>query len=138
MSTELLPLEGSKSAVWNHFGFPAKDGKFVEPDKRKQNFVVCKLCGKHVKYNGNTTNLRVHLHDTHRQVFDALLRSEKHTVSAKPPANTLAEAFKRGEVIPRTWARWNQITDAVCFFIARDMQPFDTVNDPGFQHFYAN
>ena len=87
-----------------------------------------------MKYNGNTTNLRVHLRDTHRQVFDALLRSEKHTVSAKPPANTLAEAFKRGEVIPRTSARWNQITDAVCFFIARDMQPFDTVNDPGFRH----
>ena len=31
---ELLPLEGSKSEIWKHFGFPSKDGKFVQPDKK--------------------------------------------------------------------------------------------------------
>ena len=61
MTTDLLPLEGSKSAVWNHFGFPAKDGQFVEPDKKKRNLVHCKLCGKRVKYSGNTTNFGVEL-----------------------------------------------------------------------------
>ena len=28
-----------------------------------------KHCGKHVKYNGNTTNLRVHIRDTHSKVY---------------------------------------------------------------------
>ena len=33
---ELLPLENFKSPIWNHFGFPAKDGRFVdEKGKRK-------------------------------------------------------------------------------------------------------
>ena len=26
------------------------------------------------------------------------------------------------------------MTDAVCYFIAKDMQPYDTVNDTGFRH----
>ena len=26
---ELLPLENFKSPVWNHFGFPAKDGRLI-------------------------------------------------------------------------------------------------------------
>ena len=41
----LLPLEGSTSEVWKHFGFPAKNQKYVEGDKRRQrksavNFII--------------------------------------------------------------------------------------------------
>ena len=32
--TEFLPLEKAKSIVWNHFGFPARSGKFIQKDKR--------------------------------------------------------------------------------------------------------
>ena len=32
---EVLPLEGSKSDVWQYFSFPAIEGKFPEPDKKK-------------------------------------------------------------------------------------------------------
>ncbi len=66
MATELefLPMEGSTSAVWKHFGFPAKDGGYVESDKKKRIRVHCKLCGKSVKYSGNMMNLRFHLRDT--------------------------------------------------------------------------
>ncbi len=28
----------------------------------------------------------------------------------------------------------DKLTDAMCFLIACDMQPFDTVTDPGFRH----
>ena len=31
----LLPLENSTSVVWKHFGFPSKDGRMTEPDKKK-------------------------------------------------------------------------------------------------------
>ena len=67
--TDLLPFEGATSAVWSYFGFPDKDGKFVEPDKRKRMSVHCKLCAKVVKYTGNTTNLRFHLERSHRPQF---------------------------------------------------------------------
>ena len=56
-TTELLPLEGATSKVWEYFGFPAKDGKILEANKKKRDVVHCKRCGKRVKYNGNTTNL---------------------------------------------------------------------------------
>ena len=134
---ELLPLEGSKSLVWKHFGFPAKDGKFIEPDKGERTSTTCKLCGKRVKYSGNTTNMQVHLRDAHRVQYDAMLLSEKPSTSSTSRESnqpTVIETLKHREPIPRTSARWNQITEAVCFFIARDMQPFDTVNDPGFRY----
>ena len=55
-----------------YFGFPSKDGKFVEPDKNKRMSVHCKLCAKVLKYAGNTTNLRHHLEHSHRAEFQAL------------------------------------------------------------------
>ena len=69
---ELLPLEGATSGVWRYFGFPSKEGKFVEPDKNKRTSVHCKLCTKVLKYAGNTTNLRYHLEHSHRAEFQAL------------------------------------------------------------------
>ena len=41
---ELLQLDKATSNVWQYFGFPAKEGKFVEPDRKKRNQVSCKLC----------------------------------------------------------------------------------------------
>ena len=40
---ELLPLEGSTSAVWKHFGFPSKDGIIIV-EKKKRDRVYCN-CG---------------------------------------------------------------------------------------------
>ena len=42
---ELLPLLGSKISVWHYFGFPAKEGQFLEEDKKRQH-VYCKVCKK--------------------------------------------------------------------------------------------
>jgi len=63
---ELLPLEGS---VWKQFGFPGRNGKFVETDKKKRTNVCCKLCRKTIKYCGNTSNLRSHLEREHKKDF---------------------------------------------------------------------
>ena len=114
---ELSPLEGATSGVWRYFGFPSKDGKFVEPDKNKRTSVHCKLCAKVLKYAGNTTNLRYHLKHSHSAEFEALQLAqalEKEVLSRQIP-------------IPRSLPRWNKLTDAVCYFIAKDMQPIDTV-----------
>ena len=60
---ELLPLPGSKSAIWAFYGFPAKDGQFIE--KNKRNEVVCKMCKERFSYTGSTTNLITHLRYNH-------------------------------------------------------------------------
>jgi len=41
---ELLPLlaSKSKSAIWAFFGFPVKDGQFIEKEKKKRNEVICR------------------------------------------------------------------------------------------------
>ena len=54
---QFLPLEGSKSKVWEHFGFLARDGKYCEPDKKKRKVVYCKVYESSYKYCGNTTNM---------------------------------------------------------------------------------
>ena len=48
-----------KSDVWTNFGFPVyeSDSKRTT-DKTK---TVCHLCKVTVPYNGNTTNMRIHL-----------------------------------------------------------------------------
>ena len=51
--------------------------------------------------------------------------------SAQP---TLPQVFQEKNPYPRNSTRWKTLTDAVCLFIARDMYPYQTVNDVGFQH----
>ena len=61
----LLPLKGSTSKVWKHFGFPAKNGKYIEADKKKRAKICCKLCKKSLR---NTLNLRAHLEQDHKKM----------------------------------------------------------------------
>ena len=72
---DLLKLDSATSTVWNYFGFPAKDGKFLEPDKKKRNRVCCKLCGRDFSYVGNTTNMWQHLKEAHHSEYHGLKSS---------------------------------------------------------------
>ncbi len=40
---QFLPLEEASSAVWSHFGFPERNGKILESDRKKRQLVYCKL-----------------------------------------------------------------------------------------------
>ena len=42
---EVFPLEGSKSGVWQYFGFLATDGEYSEPDKKMRKEALCKILG---------------------------------------------------------------------------------------------
>ena len=53
-SVNFLPLEDSTSKICKYFGFPARDGVFLEADKRKRKEVTCKMCFKIVV---NTLNM---------------------------------------------------------------------------------
>ncbi len=39
---KFLPLEDANSGVWSHFGFPARNGKILESDRKKRQLVYCK------------------------------------------------------------------------------------------------
>ena len=74
--------------MWKYFGFPAKNGKYIEGDKKKRMKVCCKLCYKSIKYSGNTSNLRAHLKQDHKKDFLVLLEAEKEKLKASSSANS--------------------------------------------------
>ena len=140
--TELIPLEGASSKIWKYFGFPGKDGQYTERDKRKRNEVICSRCKKRFKYNGNTSNMRSHLNAIHPSDFAAMEKEENSrrsrpssTVRSKrtPVQNQLPALFEARQPLSSGHPRWKKLTESVCYFIAKDMLPFDTVNSPGFQ-----
>ena len=135
--TDLLPLEGSKSDVWKHFGFPARDGKFLQPDKKSRKEVICKMCHKCLKYCGNTTNLHFHLKEHHHRIYLSLKDNQSSIQAPKTDTGnqrTLAQAVLASQKLPQTSPSWSKLTDSICYFIAKDMQLLDTVEDTGFFH----
>ncbi len=121
----------------------ACDGKILESDRKKRQFVSRKLCSKWIKYSGNTTNMRSHLRDTHRREHSALLQEEEEakrrlmqqrgTSKEVRGQLSIAEGFTRGQPLDWSSPQWAQITTINCF-IAKDMQSYSTVYDCGFRH----
>jgi len=37
-------------------------------------------------------------------------------------------------LLPKSSTHYKKVTDTICYFLARDMQPYDTINDVGFCH----
>ena len=52
------------------------------------------------------------------------------TSSSKQP--TVVETLNGLTPISQNSNRWIQLTKSICYFIAKDMQLYDTVNDAGF------
>ena len=138
--TEFLPLEKAKSIVWNHFGFPARSGKFIQKDKRLRKEVYCKLCKRSLSYKGNTTNMIVHLQSRHSAVYSEIVDQLKTTGSTHSSAplpkdqSSIEDSFKKLTPLPRSSSRWKALTNSVCYFLAKDLQPLSTANDQGFLH----
>ena len=86
---ELLPLLGSKSAIWAFFGFPAKYGQFIEQDKRKE--VICKMCS--VAYTGSTKNLISHLRNNHIKEYMTMMQQSSEGL--KEPLSKASETLQR-------------------------------------------
>ena len=140
---ELLPLEKAKSTVWEYFGFPAENGEFTEKDKKKRSEVFCKLCPKKMNYQGNTTNMMVHLQYYHRSEYVKV--KEKSKVKRMQPSRTtsltssdrqpsITEAFHQMEPLPKTSKGWKQLNNLVCLCIAKDMLPISITSNCGFRN----
>ena len=122
--TEYLPLEKAKSPVWRFFGFPARNGKFLESDKKKRQSVYCKLCKQELSYKGNTKNMLVHLQYNHKAEYSDI--SSKTTVNAgrmstqlQAEQHSITEAFEQLSPIPRSSSRWKSLTNSVCYCIEK-------------------
>ena len=97
---ELLPLEGSSSGVWKHFGFPSKEGKIVV--EKKKETAYCKLCSTAIKHSGSTSNMRFHLKEHHISVFDSLPKS----ASTRSAQLAKSEVLSETQPIQPSSARW--------------------------------
>ena len=129
-SVELLPLYGAiSSKVWSHFGFPASSGNIIE-DRKSRKHVHCKLCPKILNYPGNTSNMRFNLQNAHGTTYkDVISGEEPH--KPKPRKYTRADYYY-GE--PPTNAQFINTTETFVYFITKDMQPLDSVEEKGFLH----
>ena len=105
-------------------------GKFLEPDKKKRTQVHCKLCPKVLKYAGNTTNLRFHLELNQYKQLQSAKTKEVVTHQKTQP---IKDFFEHATPLSTSSPRWNTLTQAICYFIAKDMLPIGTINDPGFR-----
>ncbi len=135
---ELKARKGpTKSVVWNYFGF-------LNEHPSESESPICRLCWKNeVKRSvcckgGNTSNLFSHLRHHHPAEFAAVQepRSKKSAggVASSSKATTsnqrsLSEMAK----YPRSGNRWRTVTDAVTYWLAKDMQPFYSVEKDGFK-----
>lgn len=83
---ELLPLGKVKSGVWQYFGFPTENGEFTEKGRRKRNEIFCRLCPKKMNYQGNTTNIMVHLqYNYHSEYLKVKEMSEECNLHERQP-----------------------------------------------------
>ena len=95
-----------------------------------------------MKYCGNTTNLASHLKSQHpllyaKAGFLCKKKEEKRQVSADTRdtgQQSLAEALKRVTKFLCSSNKSKELSSAVAYFIAKDMQPINVVQGEGFKH----
>ncbi|CAL9685112.1 unnamed protein product [Knipowitschia caucasica] len=110
------------SAIWDYFSL-------VNSDSQTTTCNICKVAvsrGGNKKAHFNTTNLIRHLERNHAAEYD-LYKSK----TAKQQ-QTLAEAFRRHELLPQNSDRSRKITQRVVEYIALDDQPISVVENVGF------
>ncbi|XP_058874176.1 E3 SUMO-protein ligase ZBED1-like isoform X1 [Acipenser ruthenus] len=127
---ELVPKKCSSSAVWAFFGFKSSDFK--------QSTILCKKCWKVVPAKGgNTSNLFHHLRHRHPMEYSKCIEkrsSDKPTKHSVIENQTpISESISNVAPYEPDSKRWKQITDAVTYFIAKDMVPIYTVEKEGFK-----
>lgn len=106
---------------------------------KQQTAPRCEMCLKAVATKGSaTTTPFQHLKQRHSAEWErrvALRGAAARDTSPKtaaPKQVMLAASFSHGTPHNKKGSKWKQITDAVMFYIAKDMVPIYTVEKPGF------
>lgn len=126
---DLVSKPDSSAPVWEHFGFkPNARGEPINVNEP-----VCRLCFKTVaSKRGNTTNLKFHLKYNHPIHFSNLATT---TTAGEGSSRQLSvtDAFSRQCKYKRDSTKWRTLTDSVTRYIAKEMQPLNTVEKPAFK-----
>ena len=136
---QLVEKKGTTSHVWTFFGLE-KEG--TDSDK-----VICRVCKKSVlARGGNTSNLVSHLKNNHPKEHSVITAARKAKSREKtdesedqPKAKqvskqvTLSQAVERTQPYLQSSKRWQQITNSVTMFMAKEMMPESMVERPGFK-----
>ena len=117
---ELVPQNGATSIVWTCFGFRASDVK--------QEQVICKECNKLVSAPQiNTTYLFNHLKKHHKPKYEECMKAKANFNSQNsrpcpaPTQTTITATLHRAVPYPSTSQIHAEITDAISFYLAKDV-----------------
>ncbi|XP_069800972.1 E3 SUMO-protein ligase ZBED1-like [Dendropsophus ebraccatus] len=132
----LVPKKNSMSVVWTHFGY--------SKDDIVQKVVICKHCRKPViASRGNTSNLFHHLEHNHIIQYEQCMaqknreavsdQQQRPTTSKPTKQQSIKEAFTNMTNYEKDSKRWKEITEAISYYIAKDMAPIATVEHKGFK-----
>ena len=135
-ATNLVKKKNAKSIVWNYFGLKGdRNGNALkEHDDRP----VCRICNKSVLCKGgNTSNLFPHLRDHHPTLFkeeSKVLNAAGTPGSTKQQhQETLPNVIERRKCFPSNSPQAQELNATVAYYLAKDMQPYYTVECPGFR-----
>ncbi|KAI7804933.1 putative zinc finger BED domain-containing protein 1-like [Triplophysa rosa] len=130
---DLVSKPNTTAPIWKCFGFkPDEKGQLNDIDT-----AICRLCKREIAAkSSNTTNLRTHLKSHHPIEFAELVKtsSTAHTSRQLP----ITQAFERTTKYKRDSIRWRSLTDSVTRYIAKEMQPFNTVEKTAFKEMLQN
>ncbi len=84
---------------------------------------------------GNTTNLKSHLKHNHpTQFFNLGTTTAAGAGEGSSRQLSVTDAFSRQCTYKRDSAKWRTLTDSVTRYIAKEMQPLNTVEKPAFKN----
>ena len=134
----LVAKAHTSSPVWAYFGFEAaQDGKV-----RNEELATCRLCARKISTKGrNTNNLFCHLGNHHPTEYNLAKIPARNATSSSTTSSagssaaqpTITDTLTLATKYARNSKRWKELTDAVTFYITKDMLPMYTVEKPGFK-----
>ncbi len=129
---DLVSKPQSSAPVWEHFDFkPNERGEPINVNEP-----VCRLCLKTVATKrGNTTNLKSHLKHNHpTQFFNLATTTAAGAGEGSSRQLSVTDAFSRQCKYKRDSAKWRTLTESVIRYIAKEMQPLNTVEKTAFKN----
>jgi len=80
-------------------------------------------------------NLITHLRINHAKDYTTMMQQSIEGSNSKATSNKasdpsqrqLKDSFAAHTLLPHNNVRWKKLTDTVCYYIAKDMQPLDTI-----------
>ncbi|XP_041853351.1 E3 SUMO-protein ligase ZBED1-like isoform X2 [Melanotaenia boesemani] len=111
-----------KSKVWKYFGFHKNSQGTLD-----KSAAVCRTCKTSIKYTGSTTNLALHLRRRH-----SVETEEKNAQQEASKSATSASSYFQSALADNS-THSKAITEAIGYFICKDMCPYSVVENAGFR-----